>query len=220
MVNVYFMSLGGEGMAIYRSLRKRNRRNIRIWLNRDDLENRLKHTLGKDLKLINDSSENPDLFFNIWDKNSMIVEVCRDDRCFLPDRMKELEGESFVCIDSGARHKNELIFFMDSHDKDELPERFLRVPCFCELAPLMDKLSELRVFEFSLEDTTRFRRTRDVVQGQPVFLEIEKNRYWYLDNKHKDHYEVFNSKGDHLGEANMQGELDTAQRDKNKHYSP
>jgi predicted ATPase len=49
-----------------------------------------------------------------------------------------------------------------------------------------------------------------------VYKEISTNRYWYLDNLHKDHYEVFNAMGEHIGVANLQGEIDTSKREKGR----
>jgi hypothetical protein len=73
-----------------------------------------------------------------------------------------------------------------------------------------------RKFKFGLitllENEYRFARTQEMVHGQAVYKEIETNRWWYLDNLHKDHYEVFDSKGHHLGEANLQGEIDSSKK--------
>jgi hypothetical protein len=76
-----------------------------------------------------------------------------------------------------------------------------------------------------LENKYRFSKTNiDTAQshGEIIYKEIKtaegKNtaRYWYLDNFHKSHYEVFDSNGNHLGEADLQGKIDTAKKDSRK----
>jgi hypothetical protein len=66
------------------------------------------------------------------------------------------------------------------------------------------------IVDFSLKDVTRFSKTKHVRQGQPVYKEITTNCYWYLDNLHKDHYEVFDSNEVHIGIADRQGNVDTS----------
>lgn len=66
---------------------------------------------------------------------------------------------------------------------------------------------------------TNFERTKFVEHGEPVYREKSTNHYWYWDNFHNYHYEVFDSKGKHLGEANLDGELDTSKNDKTKTIS-
>lgn len=65
----------------------------------------------------------------------------------------------------------------------------------------------LRDDESILNNEIRFRRTSLFRQGKTVYQEIISNNYWYLDNLHKDHYEVFNANRDHLGTANMEGTM-------------
>ncbi len=71
---------------------------------------------------------------------------------------------------------------------------------------------------FSLQDPVRFERTCHFSSGsqQRVYKEKATSRYWYYDFFHKDnkeHYEVFDKQGKHLGEADMCGDLDTSKRD-------
>lgn len=65
---------------------------------------------------------------------------------------------------------------------------------------------------FSLKDSTRFRKTNFDRQGQMVYKETKTGCYWYLDNLHKNHYEVFDSKEEHIGVADIQGNVDTSKR--------
>ncbi|GHT38307.1 hypothetical protein AGMMS49965_01230 [Bacteroidia bacterium] len=63
-----------------------------------------------------------------------------------------------------------------------------------------------------LDNIERFRQTNRIEQGQRVYQEISTNNYWYLDNLHKTHYEVYNAKAEHLGEASLQGNLDESKK--------
>jgi hypothetical protein len=64
-----------------------------------------------------------------------------------------------------------------------------------------------------LKDTKRFRKIpRD---GEPNrYLEISTKRYWYLDELHKNHFEIFDSTGkNHLGIADLEGNIDETKKD-------
>jgi hypothetical protein len=69
-------------------------------------------------------------------------------------------------------------------------------------------LKDVELKEF-LKDTTRFQKTSHNWQGQSIYLELLTKRYWYLDNLHKNHFEVFDSTGkNHLGIADLEGNID------------
>lgn len=74
---------------------------------------------------------------------------------------------------------------------------------------------------FSLQDPVRFERTCYLSPGsqERVYKERETSHYWYYDFFHKDnkeHYEVFDECGKHLGEADMCGKLDSTKKDSRK----
>ncbi|MDR3188014.1 MAG: hypothetical protein LBT94_02360, partial [Prevotellaceae bacterium] len=72
---------------------------------------------------------------------------------------------------------------------------------YVEFAYQRQAISDTDYFEWKfangqcslLDNTKRFRRTGQDRQGQQVYQEIETGYYWYLDNFHKTHYEVFSS---------------------------
>ncbi|MDL2312813.1 hypothetical protein LJC68_08055 [Bacteroidales bacterium OttesenSCG-928-B11] len=72
------------------------------------------------------------------------------------------------------------------------------------------------IVAFSLKNASIFTRTSLIEQGQTVFREILTNRYWYLDNLHKSHYEVFDDIGNHIGVADLLGNVDTTKQDPKK----
>ncbi len=69
--------------------------------------------------------------------------------------------------------------------------------------------------KFSLEDKSRFQRTNSIYAPtkQRVYREIKTCRYWYFDACHKNHYEVFDENDNHLGEASMEGVIDSSKAD-------
>lgn len=69
-----------------------------------------------------------------------------------------------------------------------------------------------------LHDTLRFVKTNRNVHGKIVYKEKSLQRFWYLDNLHRDHFEVFDFDGNHLGEASLSGVLDDTKVDSNKKF--
>ena len=56
-------------------------------------------------------------------------------------------------------------------------------------------------------------------QGRNIYREYSTGHYWYIDNLHTgkaSHFEVFDEKRKHIGEANLDGDIDINKRDPNK----
>ena len=123
----------------------------------------------------------------------------------------------FVCIDSKEYAKNQLVLFQDAIHKKELPKEFIKVPCYKDWGSLWEYLEEKQLFLFSLKDTTKFEKCSYTVQGATVYKEKTTGRYWYMDNLHKTHYEVFDHLGKkHIGEAGLDGVIDKTKADTDK----
>jgi len=73
-----------------------------------------------------------------------------------------------------------------------------------------------------LHNKDRFVKTKMNDAGAQVYHEFKKNRHWYLDTLHKDrrHFEVFDHRGNHVAEANLEGEFIADSKDKKKRYRP
>lgn len=70
-----------------------------------------------------------------------------------------------------------------------------------------------------LQDKTRFQKTSYRFQERIIYCELSTGKYWYIDNLHYGkaaHLEVFDKSGFHIGEADLQGNIDTDRRDKDK----
>ncbi|MDR1181277.1 MAG: hypothetical protein LBL13_04810 [Bacteroidales bacterium] len=108
-----------------------------------------------------------------------------------------------------------LLVCKDAKHISELPV-FARIPYVTDKSELESWISLNYIPIFSLLDKSRFTKTKLIVQGQSVFQENHTSRYWYLDNFHKTHYEVFDDTGKHLGESDSQGQIDFSKKDATK----
>jgi hypothetical protein len=73
-----------------------------------------------------------------------------------------------------------------------------------------------------LRDTQRFKKTQNIYDGRSIYREILHDRYWYVDNLHfgqASHIEVFNAQGNHIGESDLEGNIDETKKDSNKRLS-
>lgn len=217
MLNIYFHVLDEVTRPIYKELRNLRPKGIKLWFNSADYDK-----IGvqpKDLRLIDHNVKDDELCCFLWDiKKTEVVPLYDDD-----DGLKHLAvwheayQNNFICIDRSVPPKNRLVLFRDAVHKEDHPKGFIQVPCFNELGKLIDYLKSQGFFKFSLEDSTKFTKTAYVIQGAPVYQENSTKYYWYLDNFHKTHYEVFDSNGkNHLGEADLDGNLDKSKKDKSK----
>ncbi|MDM8565696.1 hypothetical protein QUF74_08595 [Candidatus Halobeggiatoa sp. HSG11] len=68
-------------------------------------------------------------------------------------------------------------------------------------------------------DKERFEKTTQTDQGRIRYREKNTGRFWYVDNLHFGtvaHIEVFDKHGKHIGESNLQGNINYAKKDKKK----
>lgn len=70
-----------------------------------------------------------------------------------------------------------------------------------------------------LYNKERFRKHSKMFQGRNIYREYSTGHYWYIDNFHPgkaSHFEVFDKHRKHIGEANLDGDIDINKRDSNK----
>ena len=211
ILNVYFRLLDAATVPILMELRRHRYKSIKYWINPAYTP----HIHIRDYKSIQHERIDHQLTCFDWNIDSMKASPQNDGLEHLVSRHLAA-GTKFVIIDNCHHSGNQLVLFQDASHLKDFPQGFVKVPCFCNYQDLIDYAFSENIFPFSLENNADFDRTRLTVQGKTVYREKENNRYWYLDNLHKNHYEVFDSTGNHLGEANLEGELDTSKKDKNK----
>lgn len=70
-----------------------------------------------------------------------------------------------------------------------------------------------------LNDKKRFKKTSIIFQGRNIYCEYSTGHYWYIDNFHPGqsaHFEVFDKQRKHIGEADLEGNIDKTKCDKTK----
>ena len=211
--NVYFCVVDDVTTPILDSLRQA-RLPVKIWVPADDNGYRVsRHTRDiAEITCDNIIQRYPGCYR--WDIGESVTSVETDGLDHMLARIKEYDA-GFVCVDNRPHPCGQLVLFHDCHYRVEYPDAFCKVKAFDSYETLEHFIVNLPD-EFSLDDESRFNRTNYVVQGQTVRYEFGRRRHWYLDNLHKDHYEVFDHNGDHLGEADLDGVMRTDSRDPNK----
>ena len=92
-------------------------------------------------------------------------------------------------------------------------DRQIEISCVDTIENTLNWIKENCIVKLIVEDTERFERTSKQVKGATVYKEKETGYYWYFDTLHRNHYEIFNSQKEHLGEADLEGNLDTSKKD-------
>jgi hypothetical protein len=93
----------------------------------------------------------------------------------------------------------------------------LSLSCISDNAQLKSHFNLERVhFDDFLRNNSEFRKTKFDVQGRPVYKNKISGQLWYLDNLHRDHFEVFSGRLIHIGEATLEGNMIENSRDKDK----
>lgn len=127
------------------------------------------------------------------------------------------EKNIFINLRSTITACRDRIFtFRDAKHSIISPDFFLHIEYVTDDAELDLWLSTHHIKKFSLFDKNKFVKTSKIVQGKSVYEELETGYFWYLDNFHKNHYEVFENLSTHLGEADLEGSIDRSKRDNTK----
>ncbi|MEI6329836.1 MAG: hypothetical protein WCP16_11420 [Pseudanabaena sp. ELA645] len=72
-----------------------------------------------------------------------------------------------------------------------------------------------------LKDSTRFEKTSIRCQGRSVYREISTQYLWYLDNLHRNHFEIFDPTGkDHIRIGDLEGNSRESTKKERKDKKP
>lgn len=222
-INIYVRELNGNTERIVFELRKLRSKNISLWMFREEV---IAYDRGrlirewKDLKFIeeNHTIDNSITYF-LWDITQNQASMLS---CGLKWVISRNEETQFCILTQNNHPFNNLVVFKDAIHKENLPEKFIKAPCFCSMSGIVEYCRENNVFDFSLGDINKFHLVNgiDPIQGARVYEEINSRCLWYLDMLHKTHYEVFDATGKtHLGEADLNGLLDVSKKDNKKHIN-
>ncbi len=108
-------------------------------------------------------------------------------------------------------NKKQIITFKDRDAPSYLPN-FINIEFVSDADELLIWLKKTDVSNWIFLEGNRFRKTKFHQQGAVVYQDITTKQYWYLDNLHKDHYEVFDAQRNHIGIADLQGNIDKTRK--------
>lgn len=143
-----------------------------------------------------------------YDKSPYVVDSPHKILIEMTERKYQYPQEVSVLFDSHESIdacREVLLTFKDAKYKEECPASFVKIPLVFSKAELELWLNTNHIKSFSLFDKSRFQRTGKTYHAKPIFQEINTHNYWYLDNFHKDEYEVFNPNCEHIGTATLEG---------------
>lgn len=110
----------------------------------------------------------------------------------------------------------------DAVHESSLP-RLLRIPLFVCTEDCILWLDSFLKGHFTLVNNSDFLRTSFRWNNQTMYQNDYSGDYWYYDYYHREggkpHYEVFNKKGEHIGEADIDGKLKENSADGSKSIS-
>jgi|694.fasta_scaffold39846_7 hypothetical protein len=153
--------------------------------------------------------QNPDseyLLINFANSSFRIAHPNIKNNCLITI-IKNNDEINLICLD-GIDSKLALEFWL---------EHKLNVS---QLEYSLDSKEPPRDKQTILRDTTRFKKTANKCQARVIYLESNTERYWYVDNLHygqASHLEVFDKTGkNHLGEADLDGNINYSKSDSDK----
>lgn len=112
--------------------------------------------------------------------------------------------------------KNNELIYLEGLDNESGLENWLKIRL-----NLYDESSQTPPMDEQtiLSDGARFRKTTSFFQDRTIYQELATHRYWYVDNFHignSAHLEVFDKVGKHIGEADLEGNIDESKQDTKK----
>ena len=114
--------------------------------------------------------------------------------------------------------REKILVFKDAKHLSDIPKEFAHIDFVFDSLGLELWLNTKNITAFSLQKQSRFRRTKFIQQGKPVFEENSTGYFWYMDNFHQNEYEVFNSQKEHIGVADMLGNINFGKKVKGRTF--
>lgn len=191
----------------------------------DDIRDQLLYLLGRNaLDVAHTKNPNPSHYYYQWFSETASV-IIKTDRLHMYAAENKLSGKESAIISFSYEdpwNRDIIPLIQESIYNNTLPQ-ICNIPYFNPVGSFIEwyKSKVLDNRTFSLTDITRFERTSKLYKKSKrrIYKERSTNRYWYYDFFHsdnKEHYEVFDNTGNHVGEADMNGVLDETKKDKTK----
>jgi hypothetical protein len=180
----------------------------------NDPKNQLQTFLGRTLQNTQDSIKKCSAHHYIQ-YTLLQVDHAHNLLAEIAERQLLFPTEKYVLINFENTHRidrSHILIFKDLITLQDKPSEFIPIIVLDDDIELELWLSTNHIVEFSLLDRHRFQKTCHIVQGKSVYQEINHERFWHLDNLHKNEYEVYDSQHKHIGVANLQGVVDDTKK--------
>jgi hypothetical protein len=131
-------------------------------------------------------------------------------------------GKNLLSLANKKFWTKEKIKFATSSQNNKIEHHEIENNCIYENN---EEKIEHKFFQFKLEDECYFKKTNRIyhaesgLAGVPIYKKISDGTYWYKDRFHEEsnpHFEVFDEQYKHIGEANLNGDIDYKKKDANK----
>jgi hypothetical protein len=167
---------------------------------------------AKDWRLEKQHNENDKFYCKISKQD-----VCNTTLAEVAERNLKAEIDNVIVNFANSFYKN--CKEIDIFKNDEKYENPIKISCIEQAKDFEIKLANQVIdYEAFIKNTSLFKKLGFQVQGKSIYQRLENGQYWYLDNLHKTsrHFEVFDKNQTHLGEADLQGNINFSKRDKDK----
>jgi hypothetical protein len=222
-VNLYIQELTPSSLGIIKKVRAWGTSKVRLWIGSDDLkesETLIRRIIAnwRDGRIIDQNVQiDHSIGYYEWNLETVNVDVITSNGLKALIQRCLAQNMQFAILCDSARCKGRMVCFVDAPQRSDLPDLWRRFPCLASYDEVFQFCQRKGVFDFDLTNTSRFCETGKVVQGAAVYKEKVSGNFFYLDNLHKNHYEVFSQMGRHLGEMSLNGNLNREKADLNKH---
>lgn len=217
IVNILIPTLTSPIREIVDELWSIRSKKIKLWIPQDILVRDVQYNQSALVALEKNMKADLGLSCYKWDIDN--TEVLPVEKLYNYWIERYDDKQQWVILTEETCSKNILSLFLDARHKPELPDKWYRYKCYSDRESIFSFCKECGALDFALCRGTRFDKAGEVtsVNGAVVYKEIETGCLWYIDTLHRDHYEVFDPHGNHLGEAELQkGVIDRTKADKNK----
>lgn len=181
------------------------------------LKSRLRNLAKGLLNLKSLPKPKPPFAYYRWDASKVTVHLLTQALPRLIQLSQEKQQQALLANLFHIPHYNRPGIYLIQEEKWSKPPQFHSIPQFIASSKLQLWLTK-NPPSFSLENNPCFKRIKETFQGAQVYQKSPSGQFWYLDQLHKDHYEVFDAQRRHLGTADLQGRLNRSKRKKGRSF--
>ena len=166
---------------------------------------------------------NPECIYAGWDISCTEIQVNRIISEVSEATLNEKLGKTVLVDMTNAysTSRDAVHVIKDAVHIEGLPVMIV-TPTVCSVADFAEWYASISNTEFTLKDKRKFEKTNFRWNKEAIYKCLKTGYFWYFDYFHREnkwHFEVFDTTGIHLGEANENGVLKKETADKNKTIS-